>query len=254
MTLLEAFRRVAPLIGEPATDRERTEAARTLHAATQDLAASTPLLSRSSPHDRDEAVATVLLRLVQAGPRATRVGDPEDDTSVSRYLRAALHNAARDRLRSVSRRLELPLDDADQAPESSRSADDLIDLSRAARELEAAFEDLWSLLLPIAISGKRGPAGERLREAVRQLVELFEGRTSIERLVALASPDRSPEDSRKARYALYQRHHRAIVSLFDALGAIEARSGFPPARLQALRSVLNGLRVGAEPRATKEDP
>jgi len=109
------------------------------------------------------------------------------------------------------------------------------------------------MLLPIAIGAKRGPAGERLREAVKQLVDLFEGRTSVERLVALAAPDGSPEDSRKARYALYQRHHRAITSLFEALGALESRSGLPALRLHALRAVLNALRIGTEPRATKEN-
>lgn len=254
MTLLEAFRRVAPLVGDTAADRERSEAARVVHASLQALAASTPLLRRAAPHDRDEAVATVLLRLVQAGPRATRVGDPDDDASVARYLRAALHNAARDMVRAASRRLELPWEDTDQAPESSRPADALVDLSRAATQLEAAFEDLWSQVLPVAAGSKRGAAGERLRDALQQLVELFDGRTSIERLVARAAPDSSPEDARKARYALYQRHHRAIAALSEALDALEARSGLPPSRLQALRTVVQALRIGAEPRATKENP
>lgn len=253
MTLLEAFRRIAPLVGEPATDRDRSEAARVIHAALRAFAASTPLLRRAPPHDRDEAVAIVLLRLVQAGPRATRWGDPEDDVSVDRYLRAALHNAALDRARSVSRRAELPLDPTDRPPDSSPSADDLVDLSRAARTLQTAFEDLWSVLLPVATAGRRAAAAARLREAVRELVELFDGHTTVERLVAIAAPNSSPENSRKARYALYQRHHRALSSLFEAFESVQTRPGLPPARVEALRAVLHGLRLGSVPRATKEN-
>lgn len=254
MTLIEAFRAVAPLTGDPATDRARTEAARLLHATAVRLAASTPLLRASSPHDRDEAIAIVLLRLVQAGPRAVREGAPIDDASVTRYLRAALHNAVRDRVRSSARRLEVAIDNVPVLEAPSPPADGLIDLRYAARQLDSALADLRSVLLPLAQSAMRGHAAGNLRSSLDQLVQLFQGRTSIEEIVAGSTHDDSPEVLRKTRYALYQRHHRTLARLTDAWSELQRSGRLPEHRLRALRAVLEGLRIAPDSGPRKEEP
>lgn len=254
LTLIEAFRAVAPLTGDPATDRARTEAARVLHATAVRLAASTPLLRASCPHDRDEAIAIVLLRLVQAGPRAVREGDPIDDASVTRYLRAALHNAARDRVRSNARRLEVAIDNAPVLQAPSPPADELIDLRHAARQLDSALADLRSPLLPLAQSGMRAHAADNLRSSLEQLIQLLQGRTSVETIVAGSTHDDSPEVLRRARYALYQRHHRTIARLIDAWSELQRSGRLPEPRLRALRAVLDALRITPDSGPRKEEP
>lgn len=254
MTLLEAFQQVAPQTGSAGLDRARNEAARLLWAELRSLSWSTSLLRRMTEDERQDAAAVVLLRLVQAGPRGQRYGDPDHDGGVRSFLRAALENAFKDVIRSRAAQRTVSLDDAGMqadppAPDSATAPDRELDRARAARDLDQAVRDLLDEVLPWLEERRRKNASARLRQTTQELLQLYRGSLSFaEVLQQAAGPAGSsdPAALQRARYALYQQYHRAIETLLGAVDEMQKGQGLSEPRSRALRTILEELRLGKE--------
>jgi hypothetical protein len=245
MGILEAFRQIAPQTGDGALDRARNDAARLLFAELKHLAWSTALLQSIGSQERDEAIAVVLVRLVQAGPRGLREGDPCHDEAVRRYLRAALQNAGRDLLRDRQRADAPssgdPAESEPAAPSSDASPEVQLDRKRAALSLEQAVRDLYDTVLPWIGAHRRRDASERAVASTDQLLGIYRGVTSVEQVLGGAAED--PAGRKRARQALYQQYHRTIEALEQAVDALERDGALAPERCRAVRTLVGELRL-----------
>ncbi|MFN8093204.1 MAG: hypothetical protein U0599_13480 [Vicinamibacteria bacterium] len=198
MSLLEAFRTLAPIVGDPRVDEPRRAAMGVLYEKLKALARVDPRL--------EDAPAVVITRLQRNGPR------PDDargsDEEVEHYLRRALRNFRIDREREAGRR-----DDFDERwpardparPRAPRL--DLAELARAGRELARAFDRLFGEVLPGCKSGTI--------EAIRIRRQVAEGRATFDDCVREASGT----VTKQTRDAFYQRQTRAMR---DLSGEVEA--------------------------------
>jgi hypothetical protein len=207
--------------------------------------------------ERDEVVAIVLLRLVQAGPRGRRVGDPDSDDAVRRYLRRALENALIDRIRASRPRPPFAPDALSAAQTSSTDPGDAdverqVDRHRAARRLDQAQQDLFGILLPWISAHRRKDSVARLQRTVDEMLRIYTGATQLQSIVAAQPPsarsDADPRASRRARYALYQQHHRAMDTLLRGVDQLRKEGQLSDDRCQALWTLLAELRI----RSTQE--
>jgi hypothetical protein len=254
MTLLEAFQKVAPQTGQPEADRMRNGAARILHDELNNLCWSTALLRRMNNDERQEAIAIVLLRLVQAGPRDSRTGAPDHDLAVRRYLRTALENSLKDLIRARSAHPTLALDQLAEQLDPGGSdfesqPDRRLDHKRAALELDQAVQDLLTTLLPELKAGRRKPASERLHRNTEELVAIYVGSLTFLKVfeqAARAAGAKDPTLEKRVRYALYQQYHRVIETLLQGVDEIEQRGKLTENRCRALRTLIGELRLGKE--------
>jgi DNA-directed RNA polymerase specialized sigma24 family protein len=223
MTLVQAFRLCAPLVGDATVDGPRREAMGVLYVQLEALAAGDARL--------EDAPAVVLGRIQQNGPHTDDRFDT--DASVERYLRRALRNFRIDGERDRSRR--------DSLDEQGPGSPDVVggrrsperqpeDVSRAGRELARAFERLLGEILPAC---KEGTAAE---VALRRRVA--EGRATFDDCVREASG----EVTKKTRDAFYQRQHRAMRDLAGAVEAHIADRRLTGWAAEALRVVLGEMK------------
>ncbi len=228
MTLVEAFIALAPLVGDPATDAIRNEAARIV---LQEFYACRVRLDCLEPL-RDDAIQTALWRLVRRGPRSPRRA-PSSDGAVRAYLRqAVLQNAISEGRNALLRSLELPATLTGADPDPSR----LLDLEWARDELQAARAQFLREIVPAVVASTGSPF---VQQALDDLIALDEDRCSPEDLISREAA--SDGDIKAARARIDQRHTRARNAVRKYLRQASRRGDRPAERLAALRVIVDML-------------
>ena len=223
MTLVQAFRACAPLVGDPRVDDPRREAMGVLYERLKALARSDPRL--------EDAPAVVLGRIQQNGPHTDDRFD--SDGSVERYLRRALKNFRIDGERASSR--HDPFDEQGPravAPAGGRRTPALEawDLAHATRELERAFDRLFVEILPACKAGTVEAIATRRRVA--------EDRATFDDCVR----EQCGEVTKRGRDAFYQRQSRAVRDLAKAVEGFVVERSLPQWEAEALRVVLEQVK------------
>jgi hypothetical protein len=223
-TLLQAFRGVAPLVGDPEVDGPRRAAMAVLYEKLRSMAGRDPQL--------EDAPAVVLLRLQKNGPRTGERYDRYDsDEKVEWYLRRALTNHRIDGVRGDSRSQPFEEDRAGAfvLPVRERGREPG-DLARATRELRRAFARLFDEILPSC-----KPATVNAIETRRRVAE---GRATFDGCVAEASG----EVTKQTRDAFYQRQSRAVRDLARTIEVYAVEQGLSSWETVALHVVFDGLK------------
>lgn len=220
MTLPEALQELAPVADDlpPDVNARREEAGRVVFDHLRRLARA---IFRD-PAAADDAVQSILVRLLQAGPRGPRDSLVSEEQAVG-YLRSALRNGRTDRHRRDGR--FLAVDPQDHLGEvrleratagiGQRPPDVLLALIDDERQhlLTRATTLLYEELLPALASQQRDAAG--FMRTVRDVRDLARGRVSIDAI--LGRDGLTP--GRTAINRLYQQHKRARAAFLERLRA-----------------------------------
>jgi hypothetical protein len=224
LTLVQAFRVVAPLVGDPEVDAPRRAAMAVLYEKLRSMAGRNPQL--------EDAPAVVLGRLQKNGPRTGERYDRYDsDEKVEWYLRRALTNLRIDGVRGENRCRTFEEHGAGAfVPPGRGPGREPGDLARAGRELRGAFARLFGEILPSC-----KPATVSAIETRRRVAE---GRATFDVCVAEASG----EVTKQTRDAFYQRQSRAVRDLARAVEAYVVEHGLSSWETAALDVVFDELK------------
>jgi hypothetical protein len=150
---------------------------------------------------RDEAVHTVLLRIVRVGPRGVRDGDPDSDAGVRGYLGQALKNAVRDLVRAqrrfVDEQPEIPISETESEPLWPREA------------LERAGKVLFELCVPCYAATLRADARAIFGRVIDDRKSMADGTVDFGAIVARNRGEVTP----RTRNAVYKEQSRALCRL-----------------------------------------
>jgi DNA-directed RNA polymerase specialized sigma24 family protein len=237
MNLVDAFREIAPVEGDASTQARRREAAGLVFEELQSIAEK--IWTGLDVEERRDAAAKVLVRLMNNGPRRERADDPDTEKKVRAYLWKCVENGLKDFLRR-SRRVDLPenFDPIDPAIATEDEAS-----HREARErLHGAATELFESIIPRLARETR--VGQALGETVDQLRQIRAGTLTVSSLVEseiAAKPE--PRDARRVRNRLDQRFSRAFARISGEIDRLERQGDCSLKQAQALRVVLDGLRL-----------
>jgi len=222
LTLLEAFRHCGPPVDDPAQDRVRREAATVLYSRL------TSICRRRGRDGMEDLPATVLLRLIQSGPRHDARYDT--DEKVDFYLRRAVQNGFIDLQRRGAR--TGPVDDCGVGAVVAAGAvgRDAVDVARASDTIAQAVASLFEKVAGTC----SGPTQAAI--AVRRRVA--EGQCTFDDCVREASG----EVTTQSRNAFYQRQSRAMRELANAVGPFVAEQRLDEWDALALQVVLQELK------------
>jgi len=245
LTLVEAFRVLGPLTGDPAVDDVRSAAAVRIFEEIRRMARR----GRIDHHLRDEAVSLVLLRLMQRSRRdrqSRRTLCSESD--VFAYLAGALRNNLRELRRGANRVVcEASLARASDAAEPA----DAIDRERARGDLEDARRRLYDTVVPAVAGRRRRCARKTFLSAVADLRAISEGRMSVSDVVSamLEGTERShvAPEWRRARNSVDQRFSRALRALAAEARSLREEGSIDERRYRALRVSIDQIRPGGRP-------
>jgi hypothetical protein len=236
LSLLEAFRRCGPLIGEPGADATRNAAAAMLNGALQTLVAGIGF----DASIREEAIQVVLFRLTRSGPRGLRAGDPDTDAAVRGYLKNAVKNAARDLL---PRRNMVPIDAAAADPiDRGPMPDEVLDLQEIQQLVEAAHDRFRRIVDHVAESMGSGSAN--FRTTVAELEAIGDGAREFNDLVR-QQMEATGDSRTTVRNRYYQRYARTLRRLHEAVEELEP--DLTSIERQCFRGVVDRLRLQAKP-------
>lgn len=210
MTLHEALQELAPVPDDLPSDlRTRREEACEIVYAT--LRARAPRVLKGS-YDADDAVATVLMRLIQAGPRG-HSETLQSDAQAEVYLGTALRNYQRDLYRRGRRLTGMDVNDPINEPTVAAGAgemhapapgalEQILDAERAHLVTQATAV-LYDDALPVLAESLRDPV--KFRQTVLDVRDLARDTTSIDAIVQREglTPGKTSIDR------LYQQHRRA---------------------------------------------
>jgi hypothetical protein len=218
MTLVEAFQRCGPCTGAP-DDTARGEAAALLYEELLQLhvAGITESL-------RIDAVHTVLVRFMTAGPRGVREGDPDSDERVKRYFRTGLLNVERDRARAARRFTAHDVETLAR-PENS---EDLFE----PETIGHARSVLSSVCIPGCAAGLRSDARANFERAIAEREEMSNGGATFVSIV-----ERHGTNTQTTRNAVYKQHSRALLRLGDYVKSYIEAEGLARTDAEALRIV-----------------
>lgn len=223
MTLVEAFRVCGPLVGDPAEDAIRGAAAAVLYARL------TTLVRRRKHQDNlEDLPATVVLRLIQKGPRPDTTYDTED--LVEWYLRRSISNGYVDRQRQCARTDQLDDGPARLTAVQADARRDSLDEDRARVSISWAVTCLFG---DVAATCSR-PAQAAI--AIRRRVA--EGRSTFDDCVR----EEFGEVTKQNRDALYQRQSRAMKELARAVPLFVAAHQVDQWQAAGLSIVLQELK------------
>ncbi len=220
MTLYEALQELAPVPdGLPSDLRARREqACERVYAA---LRARAPAILKAG-HDADDAVATVLMRLIQTGPRG-HLDTLRTDAQAEGYLATALRNYQRDLYRRSRRLTSIDANDPLNEPIVADGASAMCAPAPGALEeiLEAerlhllgkATDVVYEEALPAVAGSMRDPA--KFRQTVLDVRDLARDATSID---AILSRDGLPPGTTSIN-RLYQQHRRARITFLERIRA-----------------------------------
>jgi DNA-directed RNA polymerase specialized sigma24 family protein len=216
MTLLEAFRTLAPVVGHPTAAEQACldTAGVMIHGALQRLS----LRVLRGHQEADDIVQEVFCRLLQKGPRGDRAGDPVSDADVEGFLGTCLKNGLRDRYRHQQRRPGSSLDDPARRPGLEGAigggGDDPFETALAAERrarLAEAEAILYGRALPDIARTRRDPAS--FAQTMHDIRDLSRGTLTMPAIVARDQLD--PTETTNNR--LYQRHNRARREMLECL-------------------------------------
>jgi hypothetical protein len=247
LSLVEAFRGLGPLTGNPALDEVRSAAATCIFDEIRRIAGR----GRCDHHLRDEAVSLVLLRLVQRSHRKRSPGrTPSSESDVCAYLGGALRNNLRE-LRRGARGANLAVFDAALAGAGDAAEPaDAIDRERARGELEDARRRLFDTVVPAVAARRRVRAREAFLATVADLRAISEGRKSVSDVVSAtlegAKHGHDAPEWRRARNNVDQRFSRALRDLVAEARSLRERGSIDERRYRALRVSIDTIRPGGE--------
>jgi hypothetical protein len=218
MTLVEAFQRCGPCAGA-SDDTIRSEAAAALYEELLQLH-----VTGLSSSVRIDAVHTVLVRFMSAGPRGARDGDPDSDERVKRYFRTALLNVERDRARAARR---FTADDVETLARPE-SPDDLFE----PETITHARSILSSVCIPGCAASLRSDARVNFQRAIAEREEMSNGGVTFVSIV-----ERHGTNTQTTRNAVYKRHSRALLRLGDYIKSYIEAEELARIEAEALRIV-----------------
>lgn len=259
MRLVDAFCDIQPVGPDaPAAKRDRLQtAARILLQELEDLARREMRSSDFSAADRDTVVQTVAYRLVKAGPRGRREGDPQRDGEVRGWLSIAVRNASRDLIRrrarfawpTMDRDSRQPADPVERLragePTDDTPLAEQVDRRRAEALLEQSRRTLYALTVPAIVARKNGRspgAGDRFKETIDELRRAVRDSLSIEDLARQSleadGMDVDPSKIAARRAALDKRFQRAREACLEAIDADLRGGAIDEDQVRATRLVL----------------
>lgn len=210
MTLHEALQELAPLSDDLPPDlRTRREQACVVVFGALSTRASA--IFRGAP-EADDAVQTVMMRLIQAGPRGS-LDVLRTDAQAEGYLATALRNFQHDLYRRGRRLTSIDANDPVNDRVISDGAPTMVAPSPGALEriieaerrhlLGKATEVVYGEALPVAAESTRNPA--KFTQTVLDVRDLARDATSIDAILSREGL----EPGRTSINRLYQQHHRA---------------------------------------------
>jgi len=239
VTLLDAFRALAPCIGQADVDAVRDRAAEVvlgvLHEIARGMRGDAPLL--------EDALMNTLLRMTRHGPRGVRVGDPDTDATVRFWLAACLRNNYRDLV--AGRPVELDPDRPPMrraplfaAPRPRDCEDEVVDSIHGAR-VEAERQVIYAEISTRLAAGLREMYRDQFLRAVAELREMADGTVSLDDVVKRLHP----EPDRTLKNRVYKEHQRARDRVLAWVQDQLRQPGITPVRADALRVVAIELRA-----------
>lgn len=234
MTLLDAFRSLGALIGEPNVDSERQRAAAVL------LPEMTKVVrGLGFPQDlRDDAVAEAFCSLMTGGNRGSAAVACDSDARVRGFLRECLRNAMRDELRKRKRLTPLDSQKADSEPASQQASPE--EEASAWQEIDlrtSAEHELYERVVPAVAASVRTSAGRDLVQAVEHMRSLAAGEKDFGAVVLEATG----RNDGPAQTAVHQRHSRARRRLLEYIENLEVAGNLSVDRIRALRWCVSRL-------------
>ena len=241
VTLLDAFRALAPCIGKADVDAVRERAAEVVLGVLREIARG----MRGDPASLDDALMNTLMRMTRHGPRGVRAGDPATDATVRFWLAACLRNNYRDL--EAGRRAVEPLDPdrpptrraplpADRQPWNRE--DEVVDRihgERVAAERQVVYEEISTRLA----AGLREMYRDHFLRAVAELREMADGTVSLDDVVKRLHP----EPDRTLKNRVYKEHQRARDRVLAWVKGQLGHPGITPVRADALKVVAIELRA-----------
>lgn len=254
--LVQAFYDLAPLVGDPPTDARRTRAARTIYEALRKLTIRVPG-SPPTADERADAAQTVLLRLVQAGPRRPDPDGRKEAAQVLAFLRRALYNNVLDQRRKRSR--EPALDDV-KVPEPEAAGDPEGVVGDADAAAWAASLAEW--LVHTFVPEHGGQAAASRRRHLENMLAVTRGETTFDDLVRADCAARGEategEPFARGRERLYRAQRRTLEWLLATATKLRAGSAREESeRLDALVRLARALarrRLDADDAAMVRNP
>jgi hypothetical protein len=154
MELIRAFELFGPIVGDPAVDQERSEAAQVLYPLIHKLSRCL----RTSEQFMDDAEYRLICALLQRGPGAMSSRPPRTNEAALRILWRVLVNAKTDAWRFQSKR-ELDIDPDERAIElvvaTGTDATEQLALERCRQELLQANAELQTTIFPALATGMK---------------------------------------------------------------------------------------------------
>jgi hypothetical protein len=194
MTLVEAFQRCGPCTGA-SDDSIRSQAAAVLYEELLQLR-----VTGLSDATRIDALHTVLVRFMTAGPRGAKEGDPDSDDRVKKYFRTALRNVERDRARAARR---FTADDVETLAQAQTSEEPF-----EAETITRARTTLSSVCIPGCAASLRSDARGNFERAIAERQEMSNGGVTFVSIV-----ERHGTNTQRTRNVVYKHHSRALLRL-----------------------------------------
>lgn len=236
MSLLEAFRKVAPLVGVPEVDEVREQAADVLSRRI----ASVSVRLRFRAEVLEEAGQVLLLRLAQQGPLGIQPGHPSTDDEVDYYILRSLRNNCYSlgRPRAKTCMAPIPLRDHDVP---TPPVVELLDLEKA---LVAADHYVARVLVPRAATSLRRPTERSpFLAVVDDLRAIRDGKRSQADVLARELADSPGSSEKTVRDRLHNRYRLALRRLLLVAREDAASRCFPADFADLVRRAINSLRL-----------
>jgi len=239
MTIVEAFRLLGCLVGDPAIDHPRQEAAAVLLPELRRLAQWLVRRSGFPEQLADDAVNQAFCNLMTGGNRSNAALACDSDQRVKGFLKECLRNVMLDELRRQGR-----VEQLDAAGTSVRfdagTVDSPEELAIASQEIarrQSAQREFYERIVPAAASMLRPDAGRDLTQAVQHMRLLATGEMDFKTVVMQATG----KDDVTAHSAVHQRHSRARRRLVEYIESLVAEGHVTTERAEDLRWCVSQL-------------
>jgi transcriptional regulator of acetoin/glycerol metabolism len=239
MTLVEAFRSLGCLLGDPAVDTTRQEAAAILLPELRRLALGLVRAQGFREELADDAVNEAFCSVMTGGNRSNAALACDSDQRVRGFLKECLRNEMLDEVRRHAR-VEQRDSVTTSATFESGHADSPEELAIAAEEIErrqAAQREFYERIVPELATTLRPEAGRDLTQAVQHMRALVADETDFRTVVTEAT---GKEDA-AAQSAVHQRHSRARRRLVEYIESLAAAGRLTQQRAEDLRWCVGQL-------------
>jgi RNA polymerase sigma factor (sigma-70 family) len=239
MSLVEAFRSLGCLLGEPAGDSVRQEAATIVLPELRRLALGLVRAQGFREELADDAVNEAFCNLMTGGNRSNAALACDSDQRVRAFLKECLRNAMLDELRRHARVDQLDSATASATLESGRgeSPEDLAIASQEIDRRQAAQQEFYDRLVPALAATLRPDAGRDLTNAVQHMRALANSEKDFKTVVMEATG----KDDAAAHSAVHQRHSRARRRLAEYIESLVTAGQLTAERAEDLRWCVGQL-------------